>query len=99
MGGTQPVRVFADNARWWVVSVSPTIERDVTVEAVDHDGLRRRLPQLSVAELEPLDQLAMPVPVGRGHAGHTRLEVSWRHDGKQHHYAVDVANDGLRPDA
>jgi hypothetical protein len=89
--------VFADNARWWVVSVSSTVERDVTVEAVDHDGHRRRLNQLSVSELEPLDQLAMPVPTSDSETGRTRLEVSWRHDGEQHHYAVDVANDGLRP--
>jgi hypothetical protein len=95
MGGTQAVRVFADNARWWLVSVSPNVERDVTVEAVDRDGSRRPLPQLSRAELQPLDQLVMPVPASRVQDGRTRLEVSWRHDDQHYAYCVDVANDGL----
>ena len=57
----QPVRVFADNGRWWVLNIAPTTQREVEVCLVS-GAERQVVDELSARELESMDQCSAPVP-------------------------------------
>ena len=94
---SRPIRVFADNGRWWLVSVSAQTFTDVSVDAVDRVGKRTRIDALSAAELPSLEQLSVLPPASLDPAERTLLDVQW-HDrrGQTSSYAVSVPNDGMR---
>ena len=89
--------MFADNGRWWLISVSAQPFTNVSVDAVDRDGTRAPIAGLCADTLPSLEQRSQLPPGNLDREDHTTLEVCWHErNGLRHTYAVCVRNDGMR---
>ena len=96
---TEDVRLFADNGRWWLLSLCDQRIQRVTVHRHHADRTTAPVAELTVATLATGEQIACdPPPIDIAAPGDgVTLEVRWtEHDGQHRTLQYVLPIDGIR---